>query len=105
MDLFGVTILWIMVGLLAIGAITGAGFMFADFINNQYPNGRRINTEEPENTLSLEFFEYFARFFYLGVLGIICMIIGLLLLPLGILIFPVIWTARRVHQRQKRHGD
>jgi hypothetical protein len=105
MDLFGATILWIMVGLLAIGLIIAAGFAFADFINHQYPNGHRINTEEPDNPLSLESFEYFSKFFYLGVLGIICFVIGLLLLPLGILVFPVIWTARKVHQRQKRHGD
>lgn len=105
MDLFGITILWMMVGLLAIGSTICAGFVFAeDFINKRFPN-HRINTEEPKNIVSLAFFEYYAGFFYLGVLGIICMIIGLLLLPLGILIFPVIWTARRVHQRQKRHGD
>jgi len=103
MDLFGITTLWMIVGLLGIGAIIGIGFIFADFINKEYPN-RKINTEEPDNTLSLESFEYFSKFFYLGVLGIICFVIGLLLLPLGILVFPVIWTARKVHQRQKRHG-
>lgn len=104
MDLFGVTILWMIVGLLAIGMIIGAGFVFTDFINKEYPN-RKIDTEEPSKIFSIEFFEYFARFFYLGVLGIICFIIGLLLLPLGILIFPAIWTARRIHRRQKKYGD
>ena len=103
MDLFGITILWTIVGLTAIGAIIAAGFVFADFINKQFPN-HKINTEEPKNIVSLAFFEYYARFFYLGVLGIICFIIGVLLLPLGILFFPVIWTARKVNLRQKRYG-
>lgn len=103
MDLFGATLLWF-IGLLAIGLTICAGFVFADFINKEYPN-HKIDTEEPSKTFSLEFFEYFSKFFYLGILGIICMIIGLLLLPLGILIFPVIWTARKVHQRQKKYGE
>lgn len=104
MDLFGATLLWFMVGLLGIGLIAIVGFLFADFINKEYPN-HKIDTEEPSKTFSFEFFEYFSRFFYLGVLGIICMAVGLMLLPLVILFFPVIWTARKVHQRQKRHGN
>ena len=104
MDLFGATLLWFIVGLLAIGLIMSAGFVFADFINKEYPNCK-INTDEPDNALSMESFEYFSKFFYLGVLGIICFVIGMLLLPLGILVFPVIWTARKVHQRQKKYGD
>lgn len=104
MDLFGVTILWMIVGLLGIGLTMCVGFIFTDFINRRFPN-RKINAEEPDNALSLEFFEYYARFFYLGILGIICFIIGLLLLPLGILIFPVIWTARRIYQRRKKYGE
>ena len=104
MDLFGATILWFIVGLLAIGLIMGAGFAFADFINKEYPN-HHIDTEEPDNALSMESFEYFSKFFYLGVLGIICFVIGMLLLPLGILVFPVIWTARSVNKRHNKHGD